>query len=62
MAKLIPRPLFAWYDFWIGLFYDRNKRRLYFFPVPCFGLMWELKHHTSFGRNRRPGDKEVSND
>ena len=20
------KPMFAWYDFWIGLFYDKNKK------------------------------------
>lgn len=30
--------IFAWYDFWVGLFYDKNKKILYFFPIPTCGL------------------------
>jgi hypothetical protein len=45
-SPLTPRwrvtPMFAWYDFWVGWFYDRQKRRLYIFPVPMFGVMVQL--------------------
>ena len=31
--------LFAWYDFWIGWYYDRKAKRLYVLPVPMFGIV-----------------------
>lgn len=33
------RFMFAWYDFWVGVFVDTKKRRVYVFPVPMFGLV-----------------------
>lgn len=44
--------IFAWYDFWIGWYWDRDKRILYIFPVPCFGIAVRFKpkhkNHMSF--------------
>jgi hypothetical protein len=38
-ARLSIKPMFAWYDLWIGAFWDRQKRRLYIFPIPMFGVV-----------------------
>jgi hypothetical protein len=37
----------AWYDFWVGWFWHERLRRLYVFPVPCFGFYVQLKKKTS---------------
>ncbi len=31
--------LFAWYDFWIGAFYDKKKNWLYILPFPMIGII-----------------------
>ena len=36
--KVRIRPIFAWYDFWIGVFFDRGNRRAYVFPLPMLGF------------------------
>lgn len=33
---------FAWYDFWVGWYYDRKVHRLYICPFPCFVIWWNL--------------------
>ena len=33
------RPIFAWYDLWIGAYWDRIHGRLYILPIPCVGVV-----------------------
>jgi hypothetical protein len=35
--------IFAWYDLWVGIFYDQKKRYVYIFPIPMLGILIELK-------------------
>lgn len=39
--------LFAWYDLWVGAFYDKAKGRLYVFPFPMFGFYIERRTPAS---------------
>ena len=32
---------FAWYDFWVGFYWDRQKRALYVAPLPCLVFKFE---------------------
>lgn len=34
------QPVVAWYDLWVGFYIDCEKRRVYFFPLPCLGVVF----------------------
>lgn len=38
---------FAWYDAWIGFYYDRDRRVLYIAPLPCF--VFKVWRNTTTG-------------
>ncbi len=40
------RPIFAWYDLWIGAYWDRQSRRLYLLPLPCIGVVIQFARPT----------------
>ena len=35
-------PIFAWYDFWVGFFWDRRDKRLFILPIPMVGLVLDF--------------------
>jgi hypothetical protein len=35
--------IFDWFDVWVGFYYNKTKHRLYFFPIPMFGMYFELE-------------------
>ena len=52
--------IFAWYDLWFGLFWDKKKKWLYIFPFPMFGfvLLFEGRHCTNCKKPKT--DEEMS--
>ena len=36
---------FCWYDFWVGFYYDRRRKKLYFCPIPCFVIEISLRRN-----------------
>jgi hypothetical protein len=32
------RPVFAWYDIWVGMYFDRRSGYLYVLPLPMVGI------------------------
>jgi len=41
--KLKIKIIFAWYDCWLGFYYDRKNKALYFFPIPMLGLKFQFE-------------------
>jgi hypothetical protein len=56
-------PIVAWYDIWIGFYWDSYHEKLYFFPIPMCGFVIKfgyrldnnLRVSGNFNELLRPG-------
>lgn len=48
----------AWYDLWIGAYWDRRERCLYLLPIPCVGVSVKFGKKCG-GAGLRPVCREV---
>jgi len=39
--------LFKWHDCWVGFYYDRINKHLYFFPIPMLGILIRFEKEIS---------------
>lgn len=45
------RPIFATYDLWMGIYWNRQDRKLYLFPIPTMGAVVTLEKQSNIPRN-----------
>jgi hypothetical protein len=36
----------AWYDFWIGAYWDQKNSKLYILPIPMVGVVIHFKNNS----------------
>jgi hypothetical protein len=45
LQEVAVKPVFAWFDLWVGFYVDRHKRRLYVLPLPCVGFYIQFEEN-----------------
>jgi len=51
------RFIFAWYDIWVGAFWDRKKQWLYILPLPMVGVILKFNARQKKTSQKTPGHK-----
>jgi len=53
--------IFAWYDLWIGFYWHNEHCKLYFFPIPMFGIMIHFHKYCDkrFVKQMRKGNDQL---
>ena len=46
----------AWYDLWIGAYWDRKMKALYILPIPCIGI--KIWFRDAYNREVKSFEKE----
>ncbi len=42
--------IFAWFDFWIGIYWDARDRKLYVLPLPMVGVVFTFQRIPLVGQ------------
>lgn len=54
------RLIFAWYDLWVGAYWDRRSRQLYILPLPCAGIVLDFgSPRLDYVRRAAPVQEQV---
>lgn len=50
LSRLRIRPVCRWFDIWVGVYVDTNRKRLYILPLPCIGVyvQWDIPNDVRF--------------
>ena len=52
-------PVFAWYNLWVGAYWDRKERKLYLLAIPCIGFVFDWSHTTDHSSHALAGSKSA---
>ena len=52
--------VFAWYDFWIGAYWDCERRSLYILPLPMLGVVIDFGAKPDYGPCKKCGEAPMS--